>query len=181
MGAFWEIIETARGSARPGTPFHRCLTGYLAVLSEQEILEYQDRFDGAHGALYRWDLWAAAYLIGGGCSDDGFIDFRAGLIAQGRAWYDQASADPDSLAGHPAVAASTGRAWDSPLFDEQVNYAASAAFELVTGDDRAFHAAWASRQRPDRGGADMGEEFDFDDALEMRRRLPRLCALCLGQ
>lgn len=36
-----------------------------------------------HGALYRRDLWAAAYIIGGGCSDDSFIDFRAGLIAQG--------------------------------------------------------------------------------------------------
>ena len=39
-----------------------------------------------HAVLYRWDMWAAAYLIGGGCSDDGFIDFRAGLIAQGLDW-----------------------------------------------------------------------------------------------
>ena len=84
IGTFWEIIETARASAAPGRPVHRCLARHLAALTEQEILEYQERFDEVHGALYRWDVWAAAYLIGGGCSDDSFIDFRAGLIAPGR-------------------------------------------------------------------------------------------------
>ncbi|MFD6293827.1 DUF4240 domain-containing protein [Streptomyces sp. NPDC060235] len=48
---------------------------------------------------------AAAYLIGGGCSNDSFMDFRAGLIALGRDWYEKATADPDSLADHPAVIA----------------------------------------------------------------------------
>jgi hypothetical protein len=32
----------------------------------------------------------------------------------------------------------------------------------------------------DRTPADMGEDFDFDDEQEMRRRLPRFAALCLG-
>jgi len=47
---------------------------------------------------YRWDLWGAAYIIGGGCSDDGFIDFQYGLIAKGREIYESALANPDSLA-----------------------------------------------------------------------------------
>ena len=33
---------------------------------------------------YRWDLWGAAYLANGGCSDDGFDYFRGWLIGQGR-------------------------------------------------------------------------------------------------
>ncbi|MEU1251459.1 DUF4240 domain-containing protein [Micromonospora arida] len=41
-----------------------------------------------------WDVWAAAYLIGGGCSDDSFIDFRAGVIALGREWYERVLASP---------------------------------------------------------------------------------------
>jgi hypothetical protein len=120
IGTFWGIIETARVSAALGRPVHWCLARHRAALTEQEILEYQERFDEVHGALYRWDVRAAAYLIGGGCSDDSFIDFRAGLIAQGRDWYDQAAVCPDSLAGHPAVTAAAGPAWDRPLFDEQV-------------------------------------------------------------
>ena len=102
-GRFWEIIETARASARRDRPFREALTDHLATFTAQDILEYYERFEKMHGALYRRDLWAAAYLIGGGCSDDSFIDFRAGLIAQGHDWYHKAAA-PDSLAGHPAVA-----------------------------------------------------------------------------
>jgi len=132
-----------------------------------------------HGALYRYDLWAAAYLIGGGCSDDGFIDFRAGLIAQGRDWYQKAAASPDSLAGHPAVAGARHPRCGSPLFYEEVNYAASYAFERVSGDEHAFWDALEARGQRDRLAV-MGEDFDFDDDQEMRRRLPRLSVCCLS-
>jgi hypothetical protein len=53
-------------------------------------------------------------------------------------------------------------------------------WRCAMGNDHAFYDAWASRQRPDRSPVEMGEEFDFDDGLEMRRRLPRLSALFLG-
>ena len=89
-GRFWDIIEMARASAGQDRPFHEALTDHLATLTEQDILEYHERFEKVHDALYRYDLWAAASLIRGGCSDDGFIDFRAGLIAQGRDWYHKA-------------------------------------------------------------------------------------------
>jgi Protein of unknown function (DUF4240) len=177
---FWELIETARESAVAGRAFHEVLADLLAARTEQEILKYQEKFDEAHQALYRWDVWAAAYLIGGGCSDDSFIDFRAGLIAQGRGWYQKAADSPDNLAEHPAVAAAAGRPWDNPLFYEVVNYAASRAFERVSGDEHGFWDALSARDERDRTPADMGEDFDFDDEQEMRRRLPRLAALCLG-
>ncbi len=172
-GRFWEIIETARASARRDRPFHETLTGHLATLTGQDILEYHERFEKMHGALYRRDLWAAAYLIGGGCSDDSFIDFRAGLIAQGHDWYHKAAASPDSLAGHPAVAGARHPLAGNPLFYEEVNYAASCAFERVSGDEDAFWDALAARGLRDRL-AELGEDFDFDDDQEMRRRLPRL-------
>ena len=89
-------------------------------------------------AVYRWDMRAAACLIGDGCSDESFMDFRAGLIAQGRDWYRGAAASPDSLPGHPAVAAAAGRPWGNSLFCEGAAYAASYAFEQVTGDEHAF-------------------------------------------
>jgi Protein of unknown function (DUF4240) len=172
---FWEIIDTARVSSGPGKPFDQALAGYLATRTQQDILQYQERFDEVHAALYRWDVWAAAYLIGGGCSDDSFIDFRAGLIAEGRDWYEKVAASPDSLAGHPAIIAETGHT----LFYEQVNYAAPRAFERIGGSMAGFYAALnPDRVRRD-NDADMGEDFDFDNPQEMRRRLPRLSAACL--
>jgi hypothetical protein len=176
---FWNVIDTARASAGQDTPFHQALEDHLAAYAQQEILGYQQRFDEAHRALNRWDVWAAAYLIGGGCSDDSFIDFRAGLIAQGRGWYGKAAASPDTLAGHPAVASALHRPWDSALFYEEVNYAASRAFDRVSGVEHAFYDAWGSGAHGDHSPADMGEEFDFDDDQQMRQRLPRLSALCL--
>jgi hypothetical protein len=43
-----------------GRAFHEVLADLLAARTEQEILEYQEKFDEAHQALYRWDVRAAA-------------------------------------------------------------------------------------------------------------------------
>jgi hypothetical protein len=64
-----------------------------------------------------------------------------------------------------------------------VNYVAAGAFEQITGDADAFYEVWHSFRGADAGSdntVDMGEDFDFDDNDEMRRRLPRLAALFLG-
>ncbi|WP_258318885.1 DUF4240 domain-containing protein [Streptomyces griseorubiginosus] len=156
---------------------------HLSGCPAQEILEYAERFDDVHDALYRWDVWAAAYLIGGGCSDDSFMDFRAGVIASGRDWYERTAQDPDSLAEHPDVVEAANARGDEALFHEDVNYAARDAFERLAGSADAFDEAWAT-YRPTGGHnqpTDMGEDFDFDDPEEMHRRLPRLARLFLAE
>lgn len=184
--AFWEIVEAARagGGPRPlDQASAEALTDLLAARAPEEIVAFELRFQQVHGAVYRWDLWAAGYLIGGGCSDDSFMDFRAGLIALGREWYERASADPDSLAGHPLV---ISEAAEEPgggtVFHEDVNYVASLAFDRITGDTDVWHEVWKRRRagRPIEGPPPvMGEDFDFEDDDEMRRRLPRLAELFL--
>jgi hypothetical protein len=44
---------------------------------------------------YPWDLWGAAFVINGGCSDDGCERFRARLIMQGRDVFERALDDPE--------------------------------------------------------------------------------------
>ncbi|AUC83779.1 hypothetical protein CW733_15975 [Lacinutrix sp. Bg11-31] len=39
-----------------------------------EVLEFDNRFRTLRGQAYTWDLWAAAYIMGG-CFDDCFSDF----------------------------------------------------------------------------------------------------------
>ncbi|MFF7601887.1 DUF4240 domain-containing protein [Streptomyces mirabilis] len=183
---FWDVIESVRfAAAEAGDPLDEGLVKQLANGTQQEVLEYAERFDELQDALYRWDVWAAAYLIGGGCSDDSFMDFRAGVIALGREWYERAAAAPDSLAGYPAVLqAVSARDRSEALFYEDVNYVAAGAFEQITGDAGAFYEAWhifrGANARSD-DTVDMGEDFNFDDDNEMRRRLPRLAQLFLGR
>jgi uncharacterized protein DUF4240 len=168
---FWGIIETARADAGPDTSFADALVEELATRSVREVRDFHERFFELHTSLYRWDIWAAAYLIGGGCSDDSFSYFRAGVIGQGREWYQRVLASPDSLADHPAaLSPRNGR-----LFYEEISYAADYAIERITGTEE--HIGYAG---PREGDQDMGEDFDFDDPREMHRRLPRLAALCLG-
>ncbi|MFJ8083504.1 DUF4240 domain-containing protein [Streptomyces sp. NPDC096205] len=183
---FWRLIDTARARTTNEVPFDEALVDVLTRCPKEEILAFEARFDTLHDALYRWDVWAAAYLIGGGCSDDSFMDFRAGLIAQGRTWYERACASPDVLADHPEVVAVAAEDSDEALFHEEVNYAADDAYEQLTGDPDAFDKAYDDYlvAHPEAGGSNTGtpagEDFDFDDDAEMHHRLPRLSALFLG-
>jgi hypothetical protein len=186
--AFWAIVDAARLDAAslsgdPREAIATALTDRLAATSKQTILEYQERFDQLHDAVYRWDVWAAAYLIGGGCSDDSFMDFRAGLIAQGRDWYERAASAPDRLADHPDVIAGARKRHDWALFCESANYAAPNAYDRIGGDkdEGTFYDDFKEFRatREPASPTDMGEDFDFDDAAHMHARLPRLAALFL--
>jgi Protein of unknown function (DUF4240) len=121
---------------------------------------------------YRADLWAAAYTINGGASDDGFDYFRGWLIAQGRTTYDQALTDPESLADHPGVIRAAADGTD--LSGEDILGIAWTAYRQATGEE--LPAGAFSVRYPD---LDPAWDFDFDDTAEIRRRLPKLAALFL--
>ncbi|MBO2463583.1 DUF4240 domain-containing protein [Actinomadura violacea] len=176
---FWGLVEAAR---RDEGPFSEALTAQLAALPAERILEFQERFSAVDTRVYRWDVWAAAYLIGGGCSDDCFTDFRAGLVALGREWFERVVQSPDDLADHPLVIEAAAKQNDYVIFYEEVGYAAGQAFDRVTGTDTCeFYEALERRQTDREPAVDLGEGFDFDDEEQMRQRLPRLTALLMPQ
>ncbi|ARU51562.1 hypothetical protein CBR64_08790 [Cellulosimicrobium cellulans] len=183
---FWEIVDAARDRAGTGAddrgakddPLPGALTDLLVErLTADEMLAFVDVAGGLAHDAYAWPLWGAAYLVEGGCSDDGFLDFRDGLLLAGRATFERALSDPDSLADHPVVAALVdgGSAW---FGYESLDSLVGDAWSLATGeDDEAYYAA---RERTATGHArsePAGEQWDFDDDAENARRLPRLTAL----
>jgi hypothetical protein len=173
---FWALIEQARADAggelgEDGGLLAAALTKRLAELPAADIAAFETRFGELVAQADQPELWAAAYLIGGGCAADAFVDFRVGLVACGRDWLQRAIADPDSLASHPAVGEAAEWDDDSAIFAELVQYAAGHAYEQVTGSPLAQPAASA---------APLSRPWNFDDDDEMRRRLPRLSALFLG-
>src|SRR5579871_3125724 len=104
---FWEIIAISRQKAReierkPLEDFidahEKTLAETLRTLPPAEVAAFNDRFWEMHRRAYRWDLWAAADWMEGGCSDDGFIDFRSCLVSLGKDLYYRILADPDVLA-----------------------------------------------------------------------------------
>ena len=95
---FWQLIENSKTESGGETDAQlEILREQLENLSPEEIVSFERIFDKFYWQSYDWKLWAAAYLIDGGCSDDGFDYFRAGLILQGKKVFDAALADPESL------------------------------------------------------------------------------------
>jgi hypothetical protein len=101
---FWALIEAARTAT--GGDCQAQTAQLVAALRQRPVVEVLD-WDHIQDELwvesYRRDLWGAAYLINGGCSDDGFDYFRGWLLGQGQAVWQAALAAPDSLADHPQV------------------------------------------------------------------------------
>jgi hypothetical protein len=96
---FWKIIDTSRRKAKGDLDDQlEHLRARLEDLDATEIVEFGTIFNEHSNRAYNWDLWAAAYLIGGGCSDDGFQDFRGWLVSKGEKVYEGALKDAESLA-----------------------------------------------------------------------------------
>ncbi|MEV0897151.1 DUF4240 domain-containing protein [Actinoplanes sp. NPDC049802] len=161
---FWNLVEAARSSVADPSDADQVGLRARRLLDElplDEVAELARAEWELRARSYRVDLWGAAYLINGGCSDDGFEYFRGWLIAQGRDVFERAVADPDTLADVPGV----GQSPD--LESEDMFGVAHLAYW-----DRAGEAPPNTSNYPDRG-----ESWDFDDDDQLRRRLPRLHAL----
>ena len=95
---FWELIDEARAAAGDDdAAFLEKLHSDLLELPPNAIESFRDRLDEALERAYRWDLWAAAYIINDGTSDDAFEYFRGWLVSRGRKVFEAALADPESL------------------------------------------------------------------------------------
>src|SRR6266481_2140878 len=96
---FWSIIGRVHAGA-PSNMDEKCrlLAAELQRLSCEEILSFGNHFRDLFFEAYNWELWAAAFMINKGCSDDSFMDFRATLISLGRDVYEAGLRDADSLA-----------------------------------------------------------------------------------
>lgn len=164
----WSVLEAARQDIPADTEAEdrdyelvEAVTARLIAGGKPVTLAFANGLVEALGRANRWDLWGAGYVIHGGMSDDGFAYFRNWLVGQGRSLFEQALADPDSLA-------------------ELIPEGRQAALELV-GLAHAPSDAWeelrADSDRPTGSlqlgvdGEPPGEPFDEDGLAETYPRL----------
>jgi hypothetical protein len=162
---FWKIIERAKTEA-DGDPdaIAQGMHGHLIELPAVEIESFAAILRGNVAAAYTWTLWAAAYLLNGSCSDDGFEYFRGWLVAQGQKVYEAALANPDSLA---KVADPENDQHEC----EDILYAPTRAYEAVAGKQLPVPAGSVQAPEP------SGDNWDFDDQEATARQLPRLARM----
>jgi hypothetical protein len=94
---FWKVVDSTILLKDPDRQLE-ALHSALSKLSVEQIVQFEASFDREMKRSYSWDLWGAAYVIHGGASDDSFEYFRCWLISKGKAVFEKALADPESLA-----------------------------------------------------------------------------------
>ena len=152
------------------------LTDALAALPPEDILAWHLIFDEYQKLSYKRKLWAAAYVINGGCSDDSFDYFRAWLTAQGKEVFLGALADPDSLADYEAC--------EEGVEFEDIMSAAIDAFEKIgEGDTDDFYRVLDGQELPVDVKEEMKSEIKYaddidlmweEDEKELRELLPKI-------
>ncbi len=164
---FWAVIGQARADAcsSDAETIAARAAELLARLPPEQIAEAAQPLWDLMADSYRGDLWAAAYLINGGASDDGFEYFRGWLITQGREVFERAVADPDSLAGVPAVQAVAADPGD--LECEEALGIVRDAYLKATGRELP-RDAFTIRYPP------VSFTWDPGDNTQARAHLPRL-------
>jgi len=181
--AFWELIEACRRQAVGSEARLAWLQDALSRRPLAEIVEFHRRLEQVVGQAFRWELVAAVQRIfGGRCSDDDFEYFGLWMVGLGRDAFERAVLDPDTLADAPEVLALTGRHWrtwgeDWPGW-ELLDYVASEAYGLVTGDPEDFYAALEDHGNDYADGRELtGERWNARDEGEATYRLPRLSVM----
>ncbi len=176
LDEFWDHIQKSKRKD-PDAHAER-LEQRLTKLPPDEILDFNHWWELMMGEAYNWNLWGAAYLINGGCSDDGFEYFCRWLVLRGRDVFQTAVTAPDTLADvvdPDDVAVECGcspaqSAWFTATKTEQDD----TGYEAYSAAERARHPN--SPRHPE-----LGASWDFDNDAEMRKRLPRLSALYMDR
>lgn len=124
---FWKLIDKVNREAGEDMDEKcRVLEEKLRRMPVEEVLSFLNHFDDCLDRAYTWDLWAAAHIIGGGCGDDSFSDFRSTLISMGKAIFERALVDPESLCELPIE--------DPEYFMyESFHYPALSVYQEMTG------------------------------------------------
>lgn len=121
---FWTLIDQAKEHLGGSSEW---LLEQLVSMGPEQAKKYDTIARVYMDAAYQYGLWTAASVMErNGCSDDGFIDFRAWLVGQGREVYLAALKDPDSLANAPSY---------QDFRFETLPYMGDHAYEELTGRD----------------------------------------------
>lgn len=154
---FWGIIDKTRTAANGDYEQQKhLLTEGLRNLEPREILLFDNTFRHYRGKLYTCDLWSAARIVRGDCSDDSFSDFRGWLIGQGYKTMEAVLANPDELVNLADVESVD---W------EGLSYCAIIAYQDKTGNEMPM----GLRENVDLKGHFVAEE-------DLQSRFPRLWA-----
>lgn len=162
---YWKIVEKnyrfGKGDERKQASE---IVRDLRYKDPREIIAFQKRTYILSNHAHTSTLWAAAYVLNGGCSDDAFIDFKHWVISLGKNPFYKTIEKPDTLI----------RFWEKQVrFHNYGNidcpgiaYSAQMAYEYRTGLDNFYKVADYSNT-----GVSAGKfELDWDSSTIEKKK-----------
>lgn len=126
---YWSMVEQSIKNSTNQDEQENYLVTEIEKLTPTQMIGFRLRTDKLLYDTYTSAMWCAAYLMNGGCSDDGFEYFRNWVISRGKEVYLNALENPDSLIHQKDFG-------DDELYDfEGFWYVALTAFENKTGEE----------------------------------------------
>lgn len=171
---FWQTIARGKESVDDFFEMHSVISENLAQMPDEEILAYNENFNKLMQDSNRWDLFAAATVIGGGCSDDEFEYFRGWLISMGQKFYEDAIQNPDNIANYIREDWSYEKIYKY----EEMLYVAANAYRLKNCDnnpDAKIPETLTNIQRGDLQGTEWKEEDLLGLVPELYKMTGREC------
>lgn len=174
---FWDLIDQAKEHCGQDLDASaQWLEVQLLAMGPVQAQNFDYIVHAYSDLAYKYGLWTAASVMLDGCTDDGFIDFRGWLIAQGKDTYFAALNDPDSLA-------------DVPLYGdgyfESLTYIGDSAYEKLTGTSAYYSFDRAAYEKLK---LELAQDVQYGDGVnypykwsETATYLPKLCAKYMTQ
>ena len=169
---FWTLLaEAKRVCGQDLNVSAKWIEDQFLAMELRQALNFHDIFHAWLDLAEQYGLWTAAAVMERGCSDDGFIDFRAWLIAQGKDVYLAALRDPDTLAEVEPYGGCSFAALCCAGCDAYEKLTGRSAYDNT--DRAAFHDLTAELRREIVYGEGIGYPYEWKDVPSY---LPRLCA-----
>ncbi len=105
---FWDLVHQDQSVGESETILR--IEERLVAYSAKAIRDANKILRTKLVEAYREDIWALAYLVQDGCSDDAFEDFRCWIILQGRDVFSAVLEDPDRFDPSQLAGADIGAA-----------------------------------------------------------------------
>lgn len=124
---FWKIVEISLENFENEEKQTDKLISEISKLSMKDMIGFNLRTAKLSNQIYNSEMWCAAYIMNGGCSDDGFEYFKSWVISKGKEVYYKVQKNPDALIEYATLE------MDEYEF-EQFNYVAFDAYNKMTGE-----------------------------------------------
>lgn len=166
---YWNLISRTLGKSKTRYPRidvqEKRMDAELRRLSHKEFIGFLGHHWRLHRDAYRNDLWAVAFIVMGGCSNDCFMDFRNWLVTRPKSTYDAALSNPDTLAKEFSKIPKG----DIPLWE----YYYHSVFDELYGED-AYSALYQRYSHRPFELDDPENNWDSQDEESMRRVCPNV-------